>query len=377
MTRRVNFRLLLLLALLTYGAIREVVKEQRPSLLRPGLRMYAYVANAGDGTVTVADLITLRARGSIAVGEAPSGIRAHPTRDEIWGVSTAGGHVWIIDAPSGQVVARIPVGRGAFALDFSPDGEHAYVAASDAHQVVAINCAARKVVGSTRTGKKPWQARVTPDGNTLLVPNRDDATLTLLDAKTLAHIGSIAVAAQPEQVAILPDSSKAFIAATKANQISVVDLKRRVLLANLPLPGPAAALILKPDGGELYVPSPQSHSVTVVNTWANEVTETLMVGSQPAGGALGNDAEFNNVMFYLSDADSNLVRPIRMAYRQMLPPITTGHRPGASVLTPGEELLLVVNQSSDDMAVIRTRTRDLLTLIPLGRHPRDLAIKVF
>jgi YVTN family beta-propeller protein len=40
-------------------------------------------------------------------------------------------------------------------------------------------------------------------------------------------------------------------------------------------------------------------------------------------------------------------------------------------------LLLVVNEDSDDLAVIRTRTRSLITLVPVGPHPTDLAVKVF
>jgi YVTN family beta-propeller protein len=46
-------------------------------------------------------------------------------------------------------------------------------------------------------------------------------------------------------------------------------------------------------------------------------------------------------------------------------------------MTPGGDLLLVVNEDSDDLAVIRPRTASLLTLVPVGSHPTDLAVKVF
>ena len=63
--------------------------------------------------------------------------------------------------------------------------------------------------------------------------------------------------------------------------------------------------------------------------------------------------------------------------RRLLPPIQAGRSPGASRLTPDENLLLVVNQDSDDLAVIRVRTQSLLTLIPVGPSPRDLAILLY
>ena len=60
--------------------------------------------------------------------------------------------------------ARIPVGVSPFAVDFSPDGSHAYVAASGSSTLIAIDCRSGQVVGRARTGRRPWLARLTPDG---------------------------------------------------------------------------------------------------------------------------------------------------------------------------------------------------------------------
>lgn len=405
--KRLNLRLLFLLLLLLLVAVRQIAKENRPSVLRPGLRMYAYVANSGDGTVTVVDLVALQARKNISVGPSPSGIRAHPTREEIWGVSTGDGHVWVIDARSEQVVASIEVGAQPFAVDFSPDGGRAYVAASGSGAVVAIDCAQRKVVGRARAGRRPWLARVTPDGNLLVVPNRDDNTVTLLDANTLATLATIPVAPRPEQVIILPDSSKAFVSAAGGvsgpisglrsgigtpvestglrtpewspsdyahrSQVSVVDLKRRVLLTNLPLLATANDLILKGDGGELFVPAPESHGLAILNTWTNEVAGQVLVGDAPSRGVLTSD----DAKLYLSDSAAGHIMPIDVRLRRAGLSIPAGQRPGVCRLTPGEDLLLVVNEGSNDLAVIRTRPGNLITLVPVGSRPTDLAVKVF
>ncbi|MGC2720581.1 MAG: YncE family protein, partial [Candidatus Acidiferrales bacterium] len=145
MKRNLNFRLIFLLLLLAVLAIREVAVELRPSFLRPGLHMLAYVGNTGDGTVTAIDLIALSRAATIATGPSPSGLRAHPTHPEIWGVSTDGGYAWVIDARSGRLAAKIQVGALPYAIDFSPDGKRAYVAASGANVVVAIDTASRQV----------------------------------------------------------------------------------------------------------------------------------------------------------------------------------------------------------------------------------------
>ena len=55
MKLRFNFRLVFLLVMLIVLAIREVALELRPAFLRPGLHLYAYVGNTGDGTISVID----------------------------------------------------------------------------------------------------------------------------------------------------------------------------------------------------------------------------------------------------------------------------------------------------------------------------------
>ena len=132
MKLRFNFRFVFLLLLLGAFAIREVALELRPSWLRPGLHLFAYVGNTADGTVSAIDLIKLATVATISVGPGPSGLRSHPTRPEIWGVSSTGGYVWVLDCRSNRVAAQIPVGSEPYALDFSPDGRLVYVAASAA-----------------------------------------------------------------------------------------------------------------------------------------------------------------------------------------------------------------------------------------------------
>jgi len=375
--RTVNLRLVFVLLVLVAGAARQIAQEHRPSVLRPGLRLHAYVANTGDGTLTVVDLVGLAAVATVAVGPAPSGLRAHPTHDEIWGVSTAGGYAWVLDARTNRVAAQIPVGAAPFALDFSPDGSRAYIAASGAGSVVAIDCARRQVVARVQPGRRPWIARVTPDGRTVLVADRDQATLLLLNATTLATRARIPVLPQPEHIVVLPDSSKAFVASSRTARVSAVQLEPPALLAHLPLGGSRDAgpadLVLKLDGGELYAPAPGTHGLTIFNTWTNEPADFLLLGHGPARGAITADGK----SLYITDSAAGRVTPIGLDFRQVFPPIPAGRQPGIVRFTPGEDLLLVVNEGSNDLAVIRPRVRTLQTLIPVGPRPRDLAVKLF
>src|SRR5690242_8595660 len=169
-SRSLSPRAVIVAAALLVGAIVLIAREHRPSFLRPGLRLNAYVATA-DGNLTVVDLVRLRAINRIAAGPGLAGVREHPTRPEVWGVSSQGGYAWVLDAPSNRIVAQIPVGPLPYALDFSADGGRVYVTSSGSDSVVAIDAKSHAIVARASTGHEPYLARATPDGKTVVVVN--------------------------------------------------------------------------------------------------------------------------------------------------------------------------------------------------------------
>src|SRR5437016_3251884 len=382
MNRPKNFRVYSLMVALAIGGIVLLLREHRPSFLRPDLHLSAYVTTA-DGNITVVDLVKLQAVARMPVVPGLSGMREHPTRPEIFGVSTTGGYVWILDPRAnhftGEVTARIAVGPLPYALDFSPDGTRVYTTTSGNDTLVAMAVNSRGVVGRATTGREPVLAHVTPDGKTVLVVNRRDGSLGIHDAATLALRGNVSVVAQPEDVAVLPDSSLAFVLSHSERRISVVDLRLGVLVTHLELAGKPTDMLLKPDGGELYVISPDAHGLQAINTATHEVGDYMVLGSAPTRGVLSSDAS----LLYVSDTAAGRVTPVDIFNRRIVRdpgkgfPVPAGDSPTALRFDPEENLLLVVSQGSGDLAVIRVRTNFLLTLIPVGSHPQALAVKLF
>src|SRR5260370_18902730 len=112
MNRPKNFRAYFVVAALGIGGIVLLLREHRPSFLRPDLHLSAYVTTAA-GNVTVADLVKLKAVARIPAGPGLSRRRDHPTRPEGFGVSSARGSLWTLDPRANhftaQVTARIAV----------------------------------------------------------------------------------------------------------------------------------------------------------------------------------------------------------------------------------------------------------------------------
>jgi len=378
-----NFRMYFVLVVLVVSAVVVMLQEHRPSFLRPNLRMYAYVST-DDGALTVVDLAALRVVGKIAVGSGIADLREHPLRAEIWGVSSAGNYLFVVDSRSGQVT-RIGVGAAPYSLDFSAKGERIYTTASGSDQLVAVDVASRQVIGRAHTNAEPVQARLTPDGKNIVVVNRRASVVTIHDARTLQLLNSVSVVPQPDEVSILPDSTLAFVLSRTHKRLSVVDLERAVLVTNLELAGMPTQMLLKPDGGELYVISPEAHGLQTVNTWTHEMGDTMLLGFGPASGILAPEA----VEMYVADKAAGRVVPLDVINRRvgkpgngLWQPITVGAAPAAMRFSPSEPgaappMLLVIDEASGDLAVIRTRTDSLLTLVPVGGTPERLAVKTF
>ena len=194
MKLRLNWRLVFVLVILAGFATREVALELRPVI--PAARSASFrVRWQLRGRHAHSD----RSRQTRAIrnDRGWAGAQRRPRTSHAQGnlgAQFGGGYAWILDVKSNQIVAHIPVGAEPYALDFSPDGKRAFVAASGANAVVAIDCASRAIVARGRAGRRPWIARVTPDGKVLIVSNRDDSTISLLDANSLASLGTISVA---------------------------------------------------------------------------------------------------------------------------------------------------------------------------------------
>ena len=378
MSRPKNFRVYFLLVILLISLIIVLLREHRPSFLRPGLQLHAFVTSSTDGTVTVIDLISLRAIAKIFAGPALADILEHPTRDEIWGVSSAGSYLYILDPRSNQMAERINVGPQPYSLDFSTKGERAFTTSSSNDQLIAIDCASRSIIGKAHTGAQPLQARLTRDNKFVLVVNHRANTLGIHSALTLQQLAEVPVIPDPEEVVALPDGSVAFVMSRSQKRISVVDIRRGLLLTNLELAGRPTQMLLKPDGGELYLISPEAHGLQVVNTWTHEMGDYVLLGSAPASAILTADSS----VMYVADREANRIVPVDIVNRRVGQPINVGASPGAMRFDPSDHgapptMLLVVDESSADLSILRTRTDSLLTMIPSGNHPQRLAVKVF
>jgi len=377
---------LALAALLLLAGCRSRQSPNYPA----NYREYAYVTNGGSNTVTVFDVLNLRQDRVIRVGTDPTGVAVNPKRNEVYVVNTRSNSVSVIDAEKKKVVATIPVRRRPYFISVSPDGTRAYVADSGSNTVSVIDLTRRRQVAVIGVGEAPGMAKISPDGKTLVVSNRVGGSASIIDATAAPQdmrVRSVwSGCPGATDIAILPDSSKAFIACSGGHQVMAVQLatqptslkkgepaRKDALLALLDVGKVPISLALKPDGGEIYAVNYGDGSVSEIDTSTNEVGGAYFIGTHPVWGLIAAD----DSTLYVSDFDADALGIFSIDDDQLVGSSRTGGGPDALAFSKEGDLLFAVDARSGDVAVIRTSTHSLLTLLPAGDQPNDIAVKSF
>ncbi|MGB8831727.1 MAG: YncE family protein [Candidatus Sulfotelmatobacter sp.] len=127
-------------------------------------RKEIWVANAGEGTVSVIDFTSKRVTQAIAA-DVTGANRLKFTPDGKYAlISTLrGGDVTVIDSATGKTVKRIAVGHGSAGIVMQPDGSRAFVSCSPDGYVAVIDLRSLNVVGKIEAGNDPdglaWTTR--------------------------------------------------------------------------------------------------------------------------------------------------------------------------------------------------------------------------
>ncbi|HUY95905.1 MAG TPA: beta-propeller fold lactonase family protein [Terracidiphilus sp.] len=352
----------------------------------PGYREFAYVTNGVSGTVSVLDVVNIRLDREIPVGPDPIDVAPSPTRNEVYIVVSGapGGQGWlsVIDAEKNSVAATIPLHHRPIAISVDADGKFAYVANFGSNSISIVDLAARREIAQLGVGEEPAEALLSPDGRSLVVPNRGGNSVTIVNPKTRRVRAIFEDCPGASDAVILPDSSKAFVACSGGHQVMAIALGNSKfnpggpdrLEALMDVGRAPVQLALKPDGGEVFVSNSLSDSVSEIYNTTDEVGDTYLIGADPVFGLVSRD----NSLLYVANARSDEVTAYSIDDgRRLNPGIHVGDGPSAMAFSAAGHLLFVVDSRSGDVAVVRTSTGSLFTMLPAGHGPNAIAVKAF
>jgi YVTN family beta-propeller protein len=280
---------------------------------------YSYVANQGDGTVSVIRLSDNTVVDTITVGDEPYGLSA----------TTVSGTIYM------------------------------YVANTGSDTVSVIDTSTNTVTATVAVGLRPYYA--TTIGTEVYVTNGASNTVSVIDATNNTVTATIPVGAYPR--GIKAHGTDLYVANfgdqnySGGNSITVIDSTDNSIADTILLPGgsegPRGVIVLDDI---VYVANYRSHNVSVIDTATNTVVDTIDVGNGPRGTAVVG------TKVYIENFDDGTISIIDSSDNTVDSTVVVGHSP-AGMGVYGTDIY--VTRFQDNLVSILDTTTGLLETIPV------------
>jgi YVTN family beta-propeller protein len=275
----------------------------------------AYVASAGDGTVSVIDGKTDSVLATLSIGSHPYSIAADSALGKIYVSRTYSKGLTVIDAATNAVsepktgspdliavnarthtayllgyeggdltvfdgaagtFQKTTVGMHAWGMALNDVTGTLYVARPGYAEVAVLEpgfMTQTRIQARTQTrtratiptGQIPCSVAVNSRTNRIYVANYADDTITAIDGASGQVIATPHVGRRPQAVIVDPKSNLVFVANTSGNSVTVIDGSANRVLATLDAGIAPYALAFNPVSGKLHVANEDAQSFTILD----------------------------------------------------------------------------------------------------------------
>ena len=247
----------------------------------------AFVANYGDGTVSVIDVDGPRetAQWRLGTTQRPHGIAVGPNEERVYVTAEDRQAVLELNAASGTVLRTFETGKDVtHMLALSPDAPTLYATSIGSGTLSRIDLETGDVGPHVATGEGAEGIMVSPDGEEVWVTNRADDTISILSAATVSVADTLSVDGFPIRVDISPDGRHALVSAPQAGELALYNAGERRLMTRLDV-GSKPIGVLVPTDDRAYVANAGSGTVSVIDLNARAIVDTISAGRGPDGMA--------------------------------------------------------------------------------------------
>ncbi|MFQ5690785.1 MAG: YncE family protein [Gemmatimonadota bacterium] len=245
----------------------------------------AYVALAGEGKIAVVDLDPLRRVGKWEAGNTPLDLLA--TAEDGWKISQFRDSTLITLDPEGELKngdgTPRAVGRGPSLFTPTSARGLAYIVSEFADRLTAVDVRTGAVTAVYPTGGRPYPADVMPDGSLAFVPNLDDGTVSVIDLLAGTTVATVDVCEAPPGGALTRDGVSYIVACGGANELAYLNTASFEITGRVTEgvgPRPFSVAITR-DGRFGIVNNAEGETVAILDVAKRRIIERLEVGRQP------------------------------------------------------------------------------------------------
>ncbi len=164
-----------------------------------------FTANTQSGSVNIIERTSGPEQWTetvVPVGKGSEGCDLSPDGRQFWVANAGDGTVSVIDVAKKKVVQTLDVGtKHSNRLKFTPDGKLVLISDIGTGDVIVIDAASRKVTKRVNLGRSAAGILIVPDGSRAYVALTGDGKVAIFDLKTLSKTGEIATGRGPDGMA--------------------------------------------------------------------------------------------------------------------------------------------------------------------------------
>ena len=293
-----------------------------------------YVANSGNGTVSVFNTTTNAVTGAVTVGGEPVDVAITPDGRYAWVVDGIGGSVSVIDTKTKTVVqGPIAVGLAPRGIAITPNGGRAYVTNSGDDTVTVLNTGTYATVGDPiAVGDEPDGVAVTPDGGTVFVAQRGGG-IAVINANTAEVVDTIDDSLGPSRITIGPRGGRAFVTNHASDSVSAFSPGGGSFLGSpIPVGTEPTGIAATPSGSFVYSASAADGSLTQIDTGIE-----LPIGAPlDFPGATGVAITPDGLQGYVTDGGGSAVSVLDINRNVLSGAVSVGDKPVAVAVVPNQ-----------------------------------------
>jgi YVTN family beta-propeller protein len=305
----------------------------------------AYVTNSLGDNITMIDLATLKATGSIKVGKRVHGVCAEADGLKLFTTIESEKTLKIVDTTTNEVTATIPLTGRPNQCAATPDGHYVVVPIRDVGGADIIDTKLQKIV-KVLPVNAPHNGYNTGRNDVLWVSSMGDHEIDRIDLKKMEYTDKIPVGGIPRPYAVTKDEKTLYVALSDYHGFEIVNIPEKKEIAKVDLPAAPPAdcalephtethgLALSPDEKELWVTSLSDSGVYVYDIATKKISKEISTGECPNWIGFSPDGKYATV----SNCGSNDATIIDAKTRQPLATIKTGEGPKRllAMVVPGQ-----------------------------------------
>ena len=223
---------------------------------------HAYVANAFSNDVTVLDGTDVVF--TIEAGLQPWDIAVDSGR-RVYVANSGDGTVSVVDVSTLGVMDTFKGFREPWGVAVSADGASLYVADAATDEVLRVDPDDGTILARGPAGERPRGIALDEESGRLYVANTETANISVLSLLDLTPVATIGVGLAPLAVAVNADQLQVYVVNSLADNMSVIDSLSNTVVSTVPAGRKPWDVVVSDDGKLIYVAASASGEVLVMS----------------------------------------------------------------------------------------------------------------